>query len=309
MSASPQNVVPPAPRVPIRGVRANVFHGKSMSSVAEFPASPTGEIVVPKVALDEISLSYRTTKGERLLALDKISLEVKPGEFLCIVGPSGCGKSTLLHLIAGLNPQTSGKVLVDGTPVSGPGTDRILIFQELGLFPWLTVAGNVEFGMKMKGVPKAERAEKVEHYLRLVHLSKKCFGIRGIGKRSHPFKYFVQCRKSQRHGHGYKAEPFAALDAQTRDLLHDELERIWAETGCTIIFVTHNVREAARLADRVVLLTFRPGRVKEEFKVNLPRPRHMEHPDVSRMARNILDCLREEINKSLEVEYADEKAR
>ncbi len=104
-------------------------------------------------------------------------------------------------------------------------------------------------------------------------------------------------------------EPFAALDAQTRDLLHDELERIWAHTGCTIIFVTHNVREAARLGDRVVLLTFRPGRVKQEFAVNLPRPRHMEHPDVTRNARNILDCLREEINKSLEVEYNDEKAR
>jgi len=309
MSASPQNVVPPAPRVPFRGVRANVFHGKSMSSVAEFPASPTGEIVVPKVALDEISLSYRTTKGERLLALDKISLEVKPGEFLCIVGPSGCGKSTLLHLIAGLNPQTSGKVLVDGTPVSGPGTDRILIFQELGLFPWLTVAGNVEFGMKMKGVPKAERAEKVEHYLRLVHLSK--FKNSYIHQLSGGMRQRVALARALATGPDVLLmdEPFAALDAQTRDLLHDELERIWAETGCTIIFVTHNVREAARLADRVVLLTFRPGRVKEEFKVNLPRPRHMEHPDVSRMARNILDCLREEINKSLEVEYADEKAR
>jgi NitT/TauT family transport system ATP-binding protein len=308
MSASPQNVVPPAPRLPYRGVRANVFHGKPVSSVTEFPVSPIGEVVVPKVALDEISLSYRTTKGERLLALDKISLEVKPGEFLCIVGPSGCGKSTLLHLIAGLNPQTSGKVLVDGTPVSGPGTDRILIFQELGLFPWLTVAGNVEFGMKMKNMPKAEREEKVDHYLRLVHLSK--FKNSYIHQLSGGMRQRVALARALATGPDVLLmdEPFAALDAQTRDLLHDELERIWAETGCTIIFVTHNVREAARLADRVVLLTFRPGRVKEEFKVNLPRPRHMEHPDVTRMARNILDCLRGEINKSLEAEYADEKA-
>ena len=119
-----------------------------------FPARPVSEVVVPKVALDAISLSYKTTSGERLLALDNVSLEVKPGEFLCIVGPSGCGKSTLLHLIAGLQPQTSGRILVDGAPVSGPGTDRILIFQELGLFPWLTVGGNVEFGMKMKNVEK-----------------------------------------------------------------------------------------------------------------------------------------------------------
>src|SRR5882762_9802927 len=127
---------------------------------------------IAKVGLSEICLSYRTESGERLLALDHINLEVKPGEFLCVVGPSGCGKSTLLHLIAGLHQQTSGKVLVDGTPVSGPGTDRILIFQELDLFPWLTDGGNVEYEMKMKNVGKAEREEKVQYYLRLVHLSK-----------------------------------------------------------------------------------------------------------------------------------------
>ena len=267
------------------------------------------ELVVPKVALDNISLSYRTTSGERLLALDQINLEVKPGEFLCIVGPSGCGKSTLLHLIAGLQPQTAGKVLVDGKPVSGPGTDRILIFQELGLFPWLTVGGNVEFGMKMKNVPKAEREEKVQYYLRLVQLSK--FRNSYIHQLSGGMRQRVALARALATGPDVLLmdEPFAALDAQTRDLLHDELERIWAETGCTIVFVTHNVREAARLADRVALLTFRPGRVKQEFRVNLPRPRHMEHPDVTRMARMILDCLREEINKSLEVEYADEKAR
>ncbi len=157
MRTSPQNAYPSPVRVgPRTGARANVFHGKPASSVTIFPSRPVPEILAPKVALEAISLSYKTTSGERLLALDKINLEVKPGEFLCIVGPSGCGKSTLLHLIAGLQPQTSGKVLVDGTPVSGPGTDRILIFQELGLFPWLTVGGNVEFGMKMKK-PSARR--------------------------------------------------------------------------------------------------------------------------------------------------------
>jgi NitT/TauT family transport system ATP-binding protein len=267
------------------------------------------EVIVPKVALDSISLSYKTTSGERLLALDKINLEVKPGEFLCIVGPSGCGKSTLLHLIAGLQPQTSGRVLVDGKVVDGPGTDRILIFQELGLFPWLTVGGNVEFGMKMKNLPKAEREAKVQHYLRLVQLSK--FRNSYIHQLSGGMRQRVALARALATEPDVLLmdEPFAALDAQTRDLLHDELERIWAQTGCTIIFVTHNVREAARLGDRVVLLTFRPGRVKQEFKVNLPRPRHMEHPDVSRTARDILDCLREEINKSLEVEYADEKVR
>jgi NitT/TauT family transport system ATP-binding protein len=310
MSTSPQNAYPS--RVPVgprTGVRANVFHGKPASSVATFPTHPVAEAVVPKVALDAISLSYKTTSGERLLALDKINLEVRPGEFLCIVGPSGCGKSTLLHLIAGLHPQTSGKVLVDGTPVNGPGTDRILIFQELGLFPWLTVGGNVEFGMKMKNIGKAEREEKVQYYLRLVHLSK--FRDSYIHQLSGGMRQRVALARALATEPDVLLmdEPFAALDAQTRDLLHDELERIWAETGRTIIFVTHNVREAVRLGDRVALLTFRPGRVKQDFSVNLPRPRHMEQPDVARTSGDILNCLRDEINKSLEAEYADEKVR
>ena len=299
-------VVPVGPRP---GVRANVFYGKPAASVTTFPGRPVAEVVVPKVALDAISLSYKTTSGEPLLALDHISLEVKPGEFLCIVGPSGCGKSTLLHLIAGLQPQTSGTVLVDGAPVSGPGTDRILIFQELGLFPWLTVGGNVEFGLKMKNVSKAEREEKVQYYLRLVHLLK--FRDSYIHQLSGGMRQRVGLARALATEPDVLLmdEPFAALDAQTRDLLHDELERIWAETGRTIIFVTHNVREAARLGDRVALLTFRPGRVKQEFSVSLSRPRQMEQPDVARTARDILDCLRAEINKSLEEEYADEKVR
>jgi NitT/TauT family transport system ATP-binding protein len=309
MSTSPQNAYSNPVPVPSNGVRANVFHGKPVASVAAFPSRPLAEVVVPKVTLDGISLSYKTTSGERLLALDNISLEVKPGEFLCIVGPSGCGKSTLLHLIAGLNPQTSGKVLVDGSPVSGPGTDRILIFQELGLFPWLTVGGNVEFGMKMKNIPKAEREEKIQYYLRLVHLSK--FRNSYIHQLSGGMRQRVALARALATEPDVLLmdEPFAALDAQTRDLLHDELERLWSETGRTIIFVTHNVLEAVRLGDRVALLTFRPGRVKQEFSVSLPRPRHMEQTDVARTARDILDCLRDEINKSLEAEYADEKTR
>jgi NitT/TauT family transport system ATP-binding protein len=257
-----------------------------------------------KVGLSEICLSYRTQSGERLLALDHINLQVKPGEFLCVVGPSGCGKSTLLHLIAGLQQQTSGHVLVDGKPVEGPGTDRILIFQELGLFPWLTVGQNVEFGMKMKGVSKAGREEKTRYYLRLVHLSQ--FKDSYIHQLSGGMRQRVALARALATEPDVLLmdEPFAALDAQTRDLLHDELERIWAETGRTIIFVTHNVREAIRLGDRVVLLTFRPGRVKREFPIDLPRPRVLEDVHVAHAARAILDELREEINRSLEVEYS-----
>jgi len=258
---------------------------------------------VSKVGLSDICLSYRTQAGERLLALDHINLQVRAGEFVCVVGPSGCGKSTLLHLIAGLHPQTSGQILIDGNPVQGPGTDRILIFQEHGLFPWLTVAQNVEFGMKMKGLPKAEREEKMRHYLRLVHLGK--FEKSYIHQLSGGMRQRVAIARALATEPDVLLmdEPFAALDAQTRDLLHDELERIWSETGRTIIFVTHNVREAVRLGDRVVLLTFRPGRVKSEFPVSLPRPRSLEDPEVALAAREVLDELRDEINQSLEAEY------
>jgi NitT/TauT family transport system ATP-binding protein len=302
MSTNAQNFpaqlpIPVAPRTPSHaGSRKKpapvVFPGHRVSSG------------ISKVGLSDICLSYRTQSGERLLALDHINLQVRAGEFLCIVGPSGCGKSTLLHLIAGLHQQTSGQVLVDGKRVQGPGTDRILIFQELGLFPWLTVGQNVEFGMKMKGVAKAEREEKTRYYLRLVHLSQ--FKDSYTHQLSGGMRQRVALARALATEPDVLLmdEPFAALDAQTRDLLHDELERIWAETGRTIIFVTHNVREAIRLGDRVALLTFRPGRVKREFAIDLPRPRVLEDLDVARAAREILDELREEINRSLEVEYS-----
>jgi NitT/TauT family transport system ATP-binding protein len=264
---------------------------------------------VPKVALEGISLSYNTNDGSKLLALDDIQLEVKAGEFLCIVGPSGCGKSTLLHLIAGLQKAASGHVRMDGKIVDSPGTDRILIFQELGLFPWLTVGENVEFGMKMKGVAKSERREKTQHYLRLVHLSQ--FKDSYTHQLSGGMRQRVALARALATEPDVLLmdEPFAALDAQTRDLLHDELERIWAETGRTIIFVTHNVREAVRLGDRVALFTFRPGRIKREFSIDLPRPRQLEDVTVAKNAREILDELREEINKSLEEQYGYEAIR
>lgn len=258
------------------------------------PASAT-----PKLWLRDVSVSYAANSTGRLAALHDINLQVQAGEFLCIVGPSGCGKSTLLHLVAGLHRQTSGEVLFEGAPVEGPGTDRILIFQELGLFPWLTVARNVEFGMKMKGVPKPERERKVRQYLRLVHLEQF--------KDSYTHQLSGGMRQRVALARALATEPevllmdepFAALDAQTRDLLHDELERLWAETQSTVVFVTHNVREAVRLGDRVVLLTFRPGRVKREYSIDLPRPRQLEDVEVATTARSILQDLREEMNKSL----------
>ncbi len=286
-------------RSPARAVAGRWKTGFS-PAVLPIPIHANG---VPKLWLRELSLHYKTTTGDRLLALDRVELKVQPGEFLCIVGPSGCGKSTLLHLIAGLQSPTSGGVLVDDKPVNGPGTDRILIFQDLGLFPWLKVGENVEFGMKMKGLSKAERAERTEHYLRLVHLAQ--FKDSYIHQLSGGMRQRVALARALASEPDVLLmdEPFAALDAQTRDLLHDELERIWAETGRTIIFVTHNVREAVRLGDRVVVLTFRPGRIKREFVIDLPRPRHIEDVVVAQTSREILGELREEINKSLEQEY------
>ena len=292
-------------RCPIRGVGRL----KTAGGPVALPARRLDPNAIPKVALDGISLSYKTNDGSRLLALDNINLQVQPGEFLCIVGPSGCGKSTLLHLIAGLHTPTSGRVLVDDKTVEGSGPDRILIFQELGLFPWLTVSQNVEFGMKMKGFPKAERREKTEYYLRLVHLAQ--FKDSYTHQLSGGMRQRVALARALASEPDVLLmdEPFAALDAQTRDLLHDELERIWAETARTIIFVTHNVREAVRLGDRVALFTFRPGRIKREYSIDLPRPRQLEDVTVARSAREILDDLREEINKSLEEQYGNEAVR
>ncbi len=283
-------------RSPVRAVA-----GRWNSAV--LPMIPLNTNGTPKLWLREMSLSYKTSSGDRLLALDRVDLKVKPGEFLCIVGPSGCGKSTLLHLIAGLQQPTSGSVWVDDKRVDGPGTDRILIFQELGLFPWLRAGENVEFGMKMKGFSKAERREKTEHYLRLVHLAQ--FKDSYVHQLSGGMRQRVALARALASEPDVLLmdEPCAALDAQTRDLLHDELERIWAETGRTIIFVTHNVREAVRLGDRVVLLTFRPGRIKREFTIDLARPRHLEDVAVAQTAREVLGDLRDEINKSLELEY------
>jgi len=304
MSANAQNFPAPVP-VPVEShMPARIAGAREKSGLISVPRPFHGvSHETPKVRLTDICLSYRTHSGERLLALDHINLQVKAGEFLCIVGPSGCGKSTLLHLIAGLHQQTSGEVLIDGKKVQGPGTDRILIFQELGLFPWLTVGQNVEFGMKMKGIGKVEREEKARYYLRLVHLSQ--FKDSYTHQLSGGMRQRVALARALATEPDVLLmdEPFAALDAQTRDLLHDELERIWFETGRTIIFVTHNVREAIRLGDRVALLTFRPGRVKREFPIDLPRPRVLEDVHVAHAAREILDELREEINRSLEVEY------
>jgi NitT/TauT family transport system ATP-binding protein len=221
-------------------------------------------------------------------ALDQISLDVPPGEFTCLIGASGCGKSTLLNLVAGLEQPTSGQVLVSGRVA--------FMFQEPALFPWLTAAGNVELALRARGAGRAERRQRTAELLDTVHLSG--FG----GKRPHELSGGMRQRVALARALAQDAdvllmdEPFGALDAITRDLLHDELDQVCAGRQLTIIFVTHNVREAVRLGDRVVLLSSRPGRVVDTFDVPIERPRRIDSVPVAELARQITDRLREEMS-------------
>jgi len=246
-----------------------------------------GSSVSQAVRLTDVSKAYRTGRDE-LLALDKVSLTVDDGEFVCIIGASGCGKSTLLNLVAGLDSPTSGEISTGGRRVK-------LMFQESALFPWLTAARNVEIPLRAAGVPRAQRRERVAELLDLVQLT--AFA----DKRPHQLSGGMRQRVALARALAQDAdvllmdEPFGALDAMTRDLLHEVLEGIWRRRKLSIMFVTHEVREAVRLGDRVVLLSSRPGRVIGEFDVDFDRPRGMDSADTVGLAIKIKDRLREEI--------------
>ncbi|WP_203662170.1 ABC transporter ATP-binding protein [Actinocatenispora rupis] len=228
--------------------------------------------------------------GNAVVALDGITLTVEPGEFVCVVGASGCGKSTLLSLVAGLDAPTTGTIDV-------PGGTPALMFQESALFPWLTVAGNVELALKLHGVGRAERRERARELLAAVHLAD--FARR----RPHQLSGGMRQRAALARTLALRTpvllmdEPFGALDAMTRDLLHDELERLWRQRGPAVLFVTHNVREAARLADRIVLLSSRPGRVVWQTRVDTPRPRRIDSPETAAIAADVTARLREEVRR------------
>ena len=255
-----------------------------------------------KLQLKNISRIFRLPAGEEIPAVQDISIAVQKGEFVCFVGPSGCGKSTLLMMIAGLQKPDAGEILLDGKPIEGPGRDLSVIFQEPALFPWLTVQQNVEFGLKLKGMPKPEREERVIGQLKKVHLLK--FREAYVSQLSGGMKQRVALARSLVMDPDILLmdEPFAALDAQTRDLLHAELQTIWQETKKTILFVTHNVREAVCLGDRVAVFTAHPGTIKREFTVSLDRPRQIEDTALIQTVRPILDELKTEVEKYIQEE-------
>ncbi|MBE3561536.1 MAG: ABC transporter ATP-binding protein [Ktedonobacteraceae bacterium] len=236
-------------------------------------------------------------RGRQVEALRPVDLEVAAGEFVCLVGPSGCGKSTLLSIIAGLESASSGTVWAGERQVSGPGTDRVLLFQEAALFPWLDVQGNVEFGLRQTGLPAKERAALVQHFIRLVHL--QGFERSYIHQLSGGMRQRVAIARALAINPAVLLmdEPFGALDALTRDRLHAELEAIWSSTRKTIVFVTHNVREAVALADRVLVFSPRPGRIVREFPVRLPRPRSLENHALVDQAAEILAVLKEALEE------------
>jgi NitT/TauT family transport system ATP-binding protein len=225
--------------------------------------------------------------GNAVPALDHVSLSIGRGEFVCLLGASGCGKSTLLNLLAGLDRPTQGSVAVDGR--TG------LLFQEAALFPWLTARGNVELALKLRGIGRDARRKRATELLGLVNLAE--FERARPAELSGGMRQRVALARALAQDADVLLmdEPFGALDAMTRDLLHDELERLWQDTALTVVFVTHNVREAVRLGDRVVLLSSRPGRVAAEFPVDLPRPRRIEEHAVADLAASITTRLREEV--------------
>ncbi len=252
-----------------------------------------------KLLVECVSKTFRARSG-KILALENISLTVREGEFVCLVGPSGCGKSTLLNIIAGLDRPDTGRVLADGKPVTGPGRERMVMFQESSLYPWLDVFGNVMFGLKLEPqFSKEERREVAMFYLELVGLGK--FTQANIHELSGGMKQRVALARALAPNPRVLLmdEPFAALDAMTREQLYSDIQEIWAKRRKTIVFVTHNVREAVCLGDRVMLFSPHPGRIQEQFEIQLPRPRDINSVDLAKYSTEITRALKRYLKPEL----------
>jgi NitT/TauT family transport system ATP-binding protein len=266
-----------------------------LSNVQHIERTVASEQLVPggiPLRIEGVSKTFAGRAGP-VEALRPVDVNVAAGEFVCLLGPSGCGKSTLLSIIAGLEAPSNGSIWADGRKVQGPGTDRVLLFQEAALFPWLDVQHNVEFGLRQAGMPPKERAATARRFIELVHL--KGFERSYVHQLSGGMRQRVAIARALAIDPAILLmdEPFGALDALTRDLLHAELESIWSSTRKTVLFVTHNVREAVALGDRVLVFSPRPGRIVREFRVDLPRPRTLEDHALVDKAKEIMSVLRE----------------
>jgi sulfonate transport system ATP-binding protein len=250
-----------------------------------------------KLSARGVTKRFRGARARGTTALVDVNLDVEKGEFIRLIGPSGCGKTTLLNLFAGLEKPDQGELLLDGRPITGPGPDRAVLFQEPALFQWMSVRRNVEFALKMIGVPRDERGDRSQHWLRKVHLGRfadvQPHELSGGMRQRAALARALACQPEVL----LADEPFAALDAQTREILQEELQRVWSETKHTFVFVTHNVREAVFLADRVVLMSAPPGTFMAEHRITAPRPREFEDVLLSKVVVDIHEHLHKEVEK------------
>lgn len=255
--------------------------------------------VTAKLVVKNVGKTFESAQG-KVDALKDVSLTINEGEFVCLVGPSGCGKSTLLNLVAGLDKPDSGEILVEDTPVAGPGRDRMVMFQEHALFPWLDVMGNVLFGLKLKpNLTDPERREVAKFYLHLVGLDQ--FERASIHELSGGMRQRVALARSLAPNPRILLmdETFGALDALTREQLYGEIQQIWEKRKKTILFVTHNIREAVCLGDRVILFSPHPGRIVKTFEINLPRPRDINDPALTSYASEITAYLKNQFGRAV----------
>ncbi|AJY76533.1 ABC transporter ATP-binding protein [Paenibacillus beijingensis] len=269
-----------------------------------------------KISIQQVQKTFRVKRNlghlkeeaQPVSALQDINLDVKQGEFMVIVGPSGCGKSTLLDLLAGLTKPSGGQILLDGKPITGPNLDRGIVFQQYALFPWKTALANVEFGLETKGVPRKERRAIAQQFIRLVGLAG--FENRYPHELSGGMKQRIAIARSLAYDPDVLLmdEPFAALDAQTRETLQSELLRIWEATRKTIIFITHGIEEAVYLGQRVAVMTSRPGRIKEvidiPFEARTSEEDLRSNPEFVKLRHRIWDLLKDEVHKAQEQEIS-----
>ena len=255
-----------------------------------------------KIKIINVRKVFKENNGQsEIIAIDRINLKIKENHFFVIIGPSGCGKSTLLHLLAGFEKPSEGKILLDNKPIDKPGPNRGIVFQEFALYPWRTVLGNVMFGLEIQKIPKKVARKKAMYYIKMVGLDKFKDAY------PHTLSGGMKQRVAIARALAYNPEvllmdePFGSLDAQTRKIMQEELIRIWQEDKKTVVFVTHSVIEAVFLADKIMVMTARPSKIKGIIDVNLPRPRDYTAPEFLAVRKEVLGLLEEEVKKSAEI--------